>query len=161
MPAPARTTSMGAVAEAVAPLAERAARRQGCELVEVRFATGSRGWVLQVILDTNGGVDVEDCASVSRQLSATLDVEDIVPHAYTLEVSSPGLDEFLLVAADYRRFAGRQIRIQTRAPIGERSLFRGTLRGFRRGVVLMDDEAGTQVEILLDQVAEARLEVEI
>jgi len=149
------------VADAVATFAERVARRQACELVSVRYLTGERGWLLRVILDKVGGVDVEDCAAVSRQLSAILDVEDLVPHAYTLEVSSPGLDEFLLVAADYRRFAGRRVRIQTARSVRDQTLFRGTLRGLRRGAALLDDESCGAVEIPLDRVAEARLEVEI
>jgi len=149
------------VADQVAPLAERAARRTGCELAYARYVQESNGWVLRIVIDRDGGVSVEDCASVSRQMSAMLDVDDFIPHAYNLEVSSPGLDAELLVARDYQRFAGRAVRVQTLEAVNGRTTFRGKLKGLKGDVVMIEDEAGQSHRIPLKRVQEARLEVEI
>ena len=96
-------------------MAGRVAARYGLEIFDVQFRREAGGMVLRVQIDRPGpaataeeSVSVEDCARVSRDLSAVLDVEDVVPTAYTLEVSSPGLDRPLRSADDYRRFAGRR-----------------------------------------------------
>ena len=156
-----QTTPSEAIAAKVAPLAERVARRVGCELAYVRYVFESSNWVLRVVVDCDGGVNVEHCAQVSRQLSALLDVEDFIEAAYTLEVSSPGLDKELLVAADFKKYAGQAIRIQTtEGPEGSTTL-RGKLRGLNGGNVLLDDVSGDRLELPRTSIAEARLEVEI
>lgn len=149
------------VAEQVIPLAERAARRAGCQLAYARYVRESGGWVLRIVIDRNGGVSVEDCANVSRQLSAMLDVDDLIPNPYNLEVSSPGLDEELLVARDYERFKGRAVRVETEGAVDGRTTFRGTLRGLTGGLVLIEGEQGESWKVPFKQVREARLEVEI
>jgi ribosome maturation factor RimP len=154
-------TASQSIADQVAPLAERVARRTGCELAYVRFVNEGSDWVLRIVIDRDGGVGVHDCASVSRQMSAMLDVDDFIPHAYNLEVSSPGLDAELLVARDYEKYAGRAVRIQTRDEIEGKTTFRGTLRGLRGGIVLVEDGDGTASKIPLKQVEGAFLEVEI
>lgn len=149
------------VAGRVVPFAERSARRCGCELVGVRHVFERGAWVMRIIIDREEGVSVEDCAAVSRQLSTLLDVEDVVPGAYNLEVTSPGLDQELLVAADYQRYAGRRVRVALREDLDGRRLVHGLLRGLKRGTVMMDDEDGRRLEFPLDAVSDARLEVEI
>ena len=116
--------------------------------------------MLRVVIDCEGGVNVEHCARVSRQLSAILDVEDLLPGACRLEVSSPGLDCPLLVAADFRRYAGHRVRIVAQDADRE-VLHRGLLRGLQHGTILLDDDTMGRLEIPLKRVAEARLEVEI
>src|SRR5476649_20778 len=101
---------MGAetVVEKVRAIAERVAGGYGLEIFDVQFRREAPGMVLRVRIDKPGaGSTEEDCASVSRDLSAIFDVEDVVPTAYTLEVSSPGLDRPLRGLDDYRRFTGR------------------------------------------------------
>ena len=155
-----QTTRSEAIAEQVAPLAARVARRVGCELAYVRYLFERSNWILRVVIDRDGGVNVEHCAKVSRQLSALLDVEDFIEAAYTLEVSSPGLDKELLVAADFKKYAGQRIRIQTvEGPEGSTTL-RGKLRGLNGGNVLLEDEAGDRLELPRSSIAEARLELE-
>jgi len=150
-----------AIAGQVTPLAARVAKRVGCELAYVRYVPGHSDWVLRVVIDCDGGVDVEHCARVSRQLSALLDVEDVIDAAYTLEVSSPGLDKELLVAVDYQKYAGQQVRIVTvPGPEGATTL-RGTLRGLNGGDVLLDEDGGQRLVLPRSSIAEARLEVEI
>src|SRR2546428_13394913 len=106
---------MNDVVEQVRAIAARVAGTYGLEIFDVQFRREAPGMVLRVQIDRPGpaataeeSVSVEDCAHMSRELSAILDVEDVVPTAYTLEVSSPGLDRPLRRADDYRRFAGRR-----------------------------------------------------
>lgn len=97
------------VEERVRVLAEPVVARHGLELVELRVARG-RTRLVRLVVDREGGVDVETCARVSEDVSRLLDVDDPVPGRYTLEVSSPGLDRPLATAADFRRSAGRRVR---------------------------------------------------
>src|SRR5947209_16490310 len=112
------------VVEQVRALAGRVAGTYGLDIFDVQFRRESGGMVVRVQIDRPGpaatadeSVSVEDCARVSRDLSAMLDVEDVVPTAYTLEVSSPGLDRPLRHTDDYRRFAGRRAKLVVRQPI--------------------------------------------
>ena len=129
----------------------------GYELVEVEFKTELGGWILRVFIDKEGGVSLEDCASVSRELSAVLDVEDVIPQHYSLEVSSPGLDRPLKKEADFARFVGKKAKIRTRHPVGEsRRNFSGTLVAVESGKVKID--VGDQVcEVPVDDVEKANL----
>ena len=161
MPAGRQSATNDAIAEHVRPLAERVARRVDCDVVSVRYLFESGDWVLRVVIDTDGGVNVEQCAKVSRQLSAMLDVEDFIDAAYNLEVSSPGLDRELLVAVDFERYAGQNVRIQTVAGPEGSTVLRGLLRGLEAGNVLLELENGERIELPRGSVAEARLEVEI
>jgi ribosome maturation factor RimP len=110
----------------------------GYEVVELEFHPQGRGGLLRVFIDKEGGVTVDDCEIVSRQVSAVLDVEDPIPGAYTLEVSSPGLDRPLRKAADFARFAGQQARIELSLPIEGRRRFAGPLKGCEADEVLIE-----------------------
>lgn len=151
-------------------MAERVAAAHGLEIFDVQFRREAGGMVLRVRIDRPGpaataeeSVSVEDCARVSRDLSAVLDVEELVPTAYTLEVSSPGLDRPLRHAGDYRRFAGRLARLVTREKVDGQTFFRGVLGGLEEGAavaVLIDDERGTRHRVPLHAITRANLEVE-
>ena len=126
----------GAVVEQVAEVAARVAGTHGLEIFDVQFRREASGMVLRVRLDRPGPaasadecVSVDDCARVSRDLSAVLDVEELIPTAYTLEVSSPGLDRPLRHADDYRRFAGRCAKLVVRPPVDGQTFFRGRIGG--------------------------------
>ena len=113
-----------AIVERVRALAGRVAGTYGLEIFDVQFRREAPGMVLRVQIDRPGpaataedSVSVDDCARVSRDLSAILDVEEVVPTAYTLEVSSPGLDRPLRRADDYRRFAGRRAKLVMREAV--------------------------------------------
>ena len=125
---------MGAetVVEKVRAIAERVASGYGLEVFDVQFRREAPGMVLRVQIDRPGpasneedSVSVADCASVSRDLSAIFDVEDVVPTAYTLEVSSPGLDRPLRGLDDYRRFTGRLAKMVMREKVDGQGFFRG------------------------------------
>ena len=105
----------------------------GYELVRVRL-TGGGVPTLQIMAERRDRreMSVDDCAEISRLISAVLDVDDPIPGSYTLEVSSPGLDRPLVRAGDYERFAGCEVRVETRTPIDGRKRFRGRVVG-RRG----------------------------
>ena len=99
----------------------------GFEFVGVRYGQEEGGMVLRVFIDAEDGITIDNCASVSEQLSAVLDVEDLLPAAYSLEVSSPGLDRPLFDAADFQRFIGEQAAIRLMVPHDGRRKFKGEL----------------------------------
>src|SRR3954471_16403163 len=137
------------VVEQVRTVAARVADSYGLDIFDVQFRREAGGMMLRIQLDRPGpaataeeSVSVEDCARVSRDLSAVLDVEDIVPTAYTLEVSSPGLDRPLRGAGDFRRFAGRLAKIGGSEPVDTQKAFEGRLRG-------VDEPVGEAAVVLL------------
>jgi ribosome maturation factor RimP len=129
----------------------------GYSLVRVRLSGGQRQ-VLQVMVERNDerGLTLDDCAEVSRALSALLDVEDPLPGAYSLEVSSPGLDRPLVKPQDYERFAGREAALETRAPIDGRRRFRGMLLGLDGDSVRIALEEG-ETSLPFEQIHKAKL----
>jgi ribosome maturation factor RimP len=107
-------------------------------------------------------VTLNDCESVSRDLSAALDVEDIIAHAYSLEVSSPGLDRTLSKPEHFARFAGSTVKIKVFQPIDGQKVFRGTLLGISdSGNVRVEIAAGTIMEFALSAITKASLEIEL
>jgi ribosome maturation factor RimP len=156
------------VTERVRTLAAAVAGTYGLEIFDVQFRREARGMVLRVQIDRPGpsrtaeeSVSVEDCANVSRDLSAVLDVEDIVPAAYTLEVSSPGLDRPLRGSDDYRRFAGRRAKVVVSTPVDGQTYFKGRLGGMEQGTdVLIDGDDGRRHRVPLGIITRANLEVE-
>lgn len=147
----------------------------GFELVELEFTRDTSGWVLRTFIDRKfeagpflPGQDVEpdvfdhlsvshqDCERVSRDLSASLDVADVITHAYRLEVSSPGLDRPLRREKDFERFKGQQAKIRTTDAVEGRRNWSGTLRGAHDGVITIDCD-GRPWQIPIDLVARAHL----
>lgn len=147
-------------------MASRVAASFGLDIFDVQYRRESVGMVLRVVIDRPGtsapdeGVTIAECARVSEDLSALLDVEDVLPASYTLEVSSPGLDRPLRAAEDYRRFVGRQAKLVTREPIEGQSFFRGCLEGLEGDEVLIRSEGGQTYRVRLGSITRANLEVE-
>jgi ribosome maturation factor RimP len=133
---------------------------EGMEMVHLEMKSEPRGWLLRLYIDKESGVTLDDCSRISRLLSTQLDVEDPIPHRYTLEVSSPGLDRPLSSDGDFTRFTGRTIRLSTYAPLDGRRNFVGRLVGLVDGAVRLELDGGIEVAIPRDQVAKARLEIE-
>jgi ribosome maturation factor RimP len=131
----------------------------GYELIRVSMSRG--GGTLQIMIEPADGrpMDVEDCATLSRALSAVLDVEDPIANTYTLEVSSPGVDRPLTREKDYVRWAGHLARVETAEPIDGRRRFKGTLLGLVDGVVQLKLEDGQETAIPLRTVSRAKLEL--
>lgn len=101
----------------------------GYELVGVEYVDGSENHLMRVYIDHENGITVDDCAKVSHQLSAVLEVEDPISNDYDLEVSSPGLERPLFKLADYERFAGQTAKIRMAIPQDGRKNYRGVLNG--------------------------------
>jgi ribosome maturation factor RimP len=153
--------------ERIRELAAGIAAAYGLEVFDVSYDREGGTFVLRVVLDRPGpsataedSVSLEHCAKVSEELSAVLDVEDVVPDAYTLEVSSPGLDRPLRTRDDFQRFAGRLAKIVTAEPIARQTAFAGHLRGVEGDDVLFENEGGRMVRLPLGLIRRARLEVE-
>jgi len=149
-------TSEGKAAE-VERLIAPAIEAMGYDIVRVLLSGGDR-LCLQIMAErrSDGSMNVDDCAEVSRAAAAILDVEDPIDSAYTLEVSSPGIDRPLTRLADFDRFAGFEARVETTLPVDDRRRFRGRLLGVRGEDIAMVCE---EAEILLpfDAVHKAKL----
>ena len=169
--------------ERVREIAERVAASSGLEIVEIEFLGGGKARMLRVFLDKPAagadplaGVTHEDCANFSREFGTILDVEDVMPGSYTLEVSSPGLDRKLIKAADFTRFTGSRMKLSTRQPVGVNNNrhFEGRLESFKDGRLTLDlsvashksrkkmgAAAGEKIEIDFANVEKANLVPEI
>lgn len=166
--------------EKIREAAERVARSEGLEVVDVEWKVGKQRF-LRVYIDrlppqgsteTTEGEEVAnpyarishaDCERVSQQLSVILDVEELVPGpGYVLEISSPGMDRALKTTADFQRFAGRLAKITTNEPIGEANFFEGRLKGLTDGKVRMElkGKEARVVEIPLETIRKANLAIE-
>ncbi|HCC34080.1 MAG TPA: ribosome maturation factor RimP [Clostridiales bacterium] len=148
---------MGRVEAGVAGLAGPIAERLGLELVEVEYGRVAGSWQLRVILDKESGIGVEDCQRFSEELGRALDEADLVPEAYLLEVSSPGMERPLKREADFQRFAGKRIQIAMFAPVDGRKRLIGQLLGLVGGEVRVRLESGEEVGVPYTAVARARL----
>ena len=150
----------GSVVARVCQIAEQAAIDHGVELVHTEVAGPEGHPVVRVFIDKPNGVTHKDCSEVSRQISTVLDVEDFIHSAYTLEVSSPGLERGLYKLADYERFAGSQARIKTRIAVNNQRNFHGRIVGFENDQVIFADRTSGRVELPFDTIVKANLELD-
>ena len=127
---------------------------QGLDYELVDFETSPRGRLMRVFIDSPNGITVDDCATVSNQLTRIFEVENI--DYDRLEVSSPGLDRPLKKAADFERFAGQDVQLRLRMPIANQRTFAGVLQGLKDGVVTLETEKGP-VEVPFEEIEKARL----
>jgi ribosome maturation factor RimP len=134
----------GTLRERLITLIEPLLERMGYELVDLEFSAGRAHAVLRLFIDREAGVTLDDCAQVSREVSALLDVEDPIPSAYTLEVSSPGFDRVLRTQAHFGRFVGARVFVELKEPRAGRRRYTGKL--------LTVDEAGIALEVDREQV---------
>jgi ribosome maturation factor RimP len=149
----------------VFPLAERIVASLRMELVDLEYRREGRAMVLRLFIDREGGVSLDDCADVSRELSAVLDVEEVIPGAFNLEVSSPGLNRPLRKPEDFTRYNGRLVKIRTSEPLPDdagnrRKTFLGDLLGLEQGMVRLKLREGQCASIPLEKIAKANLEFE-
>ena len=144
----------------VRQLIQEVVESRGYELVEAELKGTGKSSLLRVFIDRPAGISHRDCELVSEQVGTVLDVEDLIPFSYTLEVSSPGLDRKLVKESDYTRFEGKLARIQTRIPLNQQKVFRGRLQGLHGGKVRLELRTGGTLDIPLDVIDEARLEID-
>lgn len=156
--------SRNALHQHLIAIVEPVAQASGYELVDLRFVLEQQGWVLRVCVDLPLGsderVDVRDCENLSHELSAVLDVEDPIPQAYSLEVSSPGIDRPLRTAAHFAHFTGSDAKIALAVPLvtdkGERRNFRGILGGVAGDAVKITCD-GALFELPIADIDHAKL----
>jgi ribosome maturation factor RimP len=153
--------------EQIRTIAARVAASRGLDVWDIQSRREASGHVVRVFIDRPGpaatpddSVSIEDCAEVNREMSMILDVEDPLPFAYTLEVSSPGLDRPLRGSDDYRRFNGRLAKIVVSEPVDRQKAFEGRLRGMAEEDVLLEAPNGRLHRLPLRLITRGRLEVE-
>jgi len=129
---------------------------QGLELLHIEFQPKGAGSILRVFIDKPGGVNLADCQRISKNAGVLLDVDDVIPHKYTLEVSSPGIERPLFAATDYRRYRGSEIQLVTICTLNERRKFRGTLLDLENDLISIECQDGIH-SIPLKQVKKANL----
>jgi ribosome maturation factor RimP len=153
--------------EQIRAIAERVAASRGLAIWDIQSRREASGHVVRVFIDRPGpagtpeeSVSIEDCEQVNRELSTILDVEDPLPFAYTLEVSSPGLDRPLRDADDYQRFAGRLAKIVVSEPVDNQKAFEGRLRGLEKNTVMLEASNGRVHRLPMRLITRGRLDVE-
>ncbi|MBU0481491.1 MAG: ribosome maturation factor RimP [Proteobacteria bacterium] len=144
------------VEQQIAELAEPVLIDMGYELVEVQFRREAHGHVLRLIICHENGIGVDDCARVSREVSILLDVEDLLKQAYTLEVSSPGLDRPLTTGRDFTRNLGKKVKLLMHDDSDE---LVGTIRKVQGETVVIESN-GREQEVALTAIRKARLVIE-
>lgn len=130
---------------------------KGIELMDIEYRMDRGRWVVRFYIDKEGGVTLDDCSEVSGEVGAILDVKDIIPHSYDLEVSSPGLDRPLVKERDFLRHRGEKVRIKTKTAIDGRRNFSVILEDVKEGKVIVKDDQGKSWEIPLAEIEKARL----
>jgi ribosome maturation factor RimP len=151
---------MGDVTERIVKLAGPVADEQGVWIVDVEMAGSARKPTVRVFIDKEGGVTLNDCERFSRAMSALLDVEDIIPFSYVLEVSSPGLDRPLKDIRDFERSVGKLARVVTRESIANQTFFVGRIMAVKENTVMLMVNNKEEVYIPIDRISKARLEIE-
>ncbi len=151
---------MSSRTEAINAIIERVTGREGLELVHWEMVGPKNNSILRIYIDKPGGVNHQDCEMVSHQVGALLDVDDVIPTQYVLEVSSPGVDRPLYKPADYERFAGNKVKLRTQTPINGQRNFKGKLLGIEATTVRLQVEGGSEVEIAYDNITKGNIEYE-
>jgi ribosome maturation factor RimP len=145
------------VSDELRALIEPVVDEHGFELVDVEVARNRGRGLLRIIVDTpqsDGRVPIDRCVAISREVETSLDAADVMPGAYQLEVSSPGLDRVLAREKDFAAACGQEIKLRTRRPIEGRKRYRGRLVSFEQGVLRMTVD-GEEALIPFDEVEKA------
>jgi ribosome maturation factor RimP len=146
----------GTLRERLIALVEPLLMRLGYELVELEYAAGRAHALVRLFIDSESGVGLDDCARVSREVSALFDVEDPIPSAYTLEVSSPGFDRVLRTRAHFGRFVGSRVYVELKEPRAGRRRYTGTLLTVDEGGIALDVDH-EHVVVTFAEIGKARL----
>jgi ribosome maturation factor RimP len=155
---------MSVLPERVEKEIEAIATSEGLELVHIEYRKQGHGFLLRIDIDKEGGVTIEDCELVSHQVSAFLEVEDVVPTEYELQVSSPGLDRKFYKPSDYGKFIGRLVRVRTSKAIRGLHVIVGRLKEYDGETIVVTDpvmKKDPDYVVPLADIKETRLEVEI
>ena len=144
----------------VSHLAEPLLHEFDLEMVDIEFQFESGRWILRVFIDKEGGVTVDDCTNVSRELGNLIEVEDIIDYPYVLEISSPGLNRPLRKESDFMRSIGKMVKLRMSRPINRRRNFTGRLANVREGIISLLVDDSNLVELPLKEIDKARVKYE-
>ncbi len=147
--------------ERIREIAVRTAEENGLELVQVEIIGSTKNPTVRVFIDKPGGVTHEDCSAVSRRIELILDAEDFLPSAYSLEVSSPGLERELYNLKDFKRFAGNLAKVKTNATVDGQRNFRGRIISVEGEEIAFEDKTKGTVRFPYSVVAKANLEIDL
>ena len=146
--------------EKIEAIAERVAGSAGIEIVEIELKGGGQNRFLRISIDKPEGVTHADCEMISHEVGTILDVEDVVPGHYTLEVSSPGVERKLVKLQDFERFTGKKIKAILREPLENSRRWEGTLASCADGLITLETGDGKTVRFPFEQVEKANLKFE-
>ncbi len=131
------------VAAQIEDLLREAVLAKGLELIHVEYQPQGANSLLRIYIDKQGGVTLKDCEQVSKHAAVLLEVEDLIPHHYMLEVSSPGIERPLFTEMDYRRSAGKEISLITTEKVENRKKFTGCIQDFAEGLLSLKCDGTT------------------
>jgi ribosome maturation factor RimP len=151
----------GSIGGRVEQIAASVTERSGIEFVHCQIAGSKRNPTVRLIIDKPGGVTLEDCAQVSRDVEAVLDRDDFIPTSYVLEVSSPGIERELFKLADFEKFTGQNARVKTSKPIGGQRNFSGRIAAVDGGTIDFEDRTNGRIRIPFDLIAKANLQIDL
>src|SRR5258708_2117053 len=154
-----KTMDFSAINERIGEIAVAAASENCVEFVQSEISGTKRNPTVRVYIDKSQGVSLEDCSAVSRMIEAALDAGDFIPHAYTLEVSSPGLERGLFSLKDFERFAGHKVKVKTSLDVGGRKSFGGKIVGIEDGEIVLEDRTQGTIRIPYEVVSKSNLRV--
>jgi ribosome maturation factor RimP len=147
--------------ERIREIAAQVAEKHGLELVHAEAVGAGKSKTVRVFIDKPGGVTHQDCATVDHEVGEILEQEDLLPAAYTLEISSPGLERELYSLRDFERFAGNLAKVKTRSPIAGQRNFRGRITRVEGEQIFFEDRTSGEVDFPYDEVAKANLEFDL
>lgn len=127
------------------------------EIFDIQYRREGHGWVLRVFIDSETGVTLDDCSTVSRELGQHLDVEDLIDHAYHLEISSPGLERPLRSINDFQRFCGKRAKVRFHNAIDGEKVFKGEIEQVDGEKIFLRLNDDNSMEFTFDMVNKARL----
>ncbi|PYS90165.1 MAG: ribosome maturation factor RimP [Acidobacteria bacterium] len=152
---------LGFVDERVREISKLVAEKGGFEFVRSEVAGTKRNPIVRVFIDKVGGVSVEHCADVSREIEAILDAEDLIPSKFVLEVSSPGLERGLYSIEDFRRFSGKLVKLKTNTEIEGSKTIVGYIKSIDGDSVALEVREGKRVTVPYSEVAKANLKIDL
>jgi len=147
---------MSSIAEQVQNLLTGSVQIEGCELVHFEYLPRGKGSLLRIYIDKPEGINLDDCTRISKHVSVLLDVENLIPHNYVLEVTSLGIERPLFTESDYQRFTGETVQLVTKQKIEKRRNFSGLIHSFSEGVLSLECEEETY-QIPFTQIRKANL----
>jgi ribosome maturation factor RimP len=151
----------GSIGERVGQIAASVTEKAGIEFVHCEIAGSKRNPTVRLIIDKPGGVSLEDCARISREVEAVLDQDDFIPTSYVIEVSSPGIERELYSLADFERFSGQDARVKANKPIGGQRNFAGKIIAVIDDEIEFEDRTNGKLRIPYGSVVKASLLVDL